>query len=223
MTATTPQAVDARLTRSAIFLVATLNPGPDAEAAARGLCADIAGLTRSVGVRAADDTLSCVMGIGSQAWDRLFGAPRPKELHPFREINGVHHAPATPGDLLFHLRAERMDLCFELSTLIMARLEGAVTVADTAQGFKYFDDRDLLGFVDGTENPVAQAARDATLIGDEDEAFKGGSYVIVQKYLHDMKKWTKSRSSSRKRSSAARSCPTSSWTMRPSPATRTTC
>ena len=74
------------------------------------------------------------MGIGSQAWDRLFGAPRPKELHPFREINGVHHAPATPGDLLFHLRAERMDLCFELSTLIMARLEGAVTVADTAQG-----------------------------------------------------------------------------------------
>ena len=129
------------------------------------------------------------MGIGSRAWDRLFGAPRPKELHPFREINGVHHAPATPGDLLFHLRAERMDLCFELSTLIMARLEGAVTVADTAQGFKYFDDRDLLGFVDGTENPVAQAARDATLIGDEDEAFKGGSYVIMQKYLHDMKKW----------------------------------
>ena len=96
MTATTPQAVDARLTRSAIFLVATLNPARTPRPP-RGLCADIAGLTRSVGVRAADDTLSCVMGIGSQAWDRLFGAPRPKELHPFREINGVHHAPPRPA------------------------------------------------------------------------------------------------------------------------------
>ena len=163
-------------------------PRPGRRGRRARLCADIAGLTRSVGVRAADDTLSCVMGIGSQAWDRLFGAPRPKELHPFREINGVHHAPATPGDLLFHLRAERMDLCFELSTLIMARLEGAVTVADTAQGFVFRRPRPArLRRRHG--NPVAQAARDATLIGDEDEAFKGGSYVIVQKYLHDMKKW----------------------------------
>jgi putative iron-dependent peroxidase len=101
----------------------------------------------------------------------------------------VHHAPATPGDLLFHIRAARMDLCFEMAAQIMDRLGKAAATADAVQGFKYFDERDLLGFVDGTENPVAQAAVDATVIGDEDAAFAGGSYVIVQKYLHDLAKW----------------------------------
>jgi putative iron-dependent peroxidase len=186
---TIPQAVDARLTRAAIFLVVTLDAGTAAEAAVRSLCADLSALVRGVGFRALDGGLSCVMGIGSAAWDRLFGTPRPKELHPFREIRGVHHAPATPGDLLFHIRAARMDLCFEMATQIMERLGKAAAAADAVQGFKYFDERDLLGFVDGTENPVAQAAVDATVIGDEDAAFAGGSYVIVQKYLHDLAKW----------------------------------
>ncbi|MDH0303299.1 MULTISPECIES: Dyp-type peroxidase [unclassified Pseudomonas] len=189
MPSITPQAVEAQLTSAAIFLVLSLDPETGCEASVRGLCADLSGLVRGVGFRTPDGALSCVMGIGALAWDRLFGAPRPKELHPFREIRGVHHAPSTPGDLLFHIRATRMDLCFELATRIMARLTGAATVVDTVQGFKYFDNRDLLGFVDGTENPVAQAAVEATLIGDEDAAFMGGSYVIVQKYLHDMDKW----------------------------------
>jgi putative iron-dependent peroxidase len=186
---TTPQAVDTRLTRAAIFLVVTVNAGSEPEAAVRGLCGDLAALVRGVGFRALDGGLSCIMGIGSDAWDRLLGTPKPKELHPFREIRGVHHAPATPGDLLFHIRAARMDLCFEMAAQIMERLAGAASVTDEVHGFKYFDDRDLLGFVDGTENPVAQAAIDATLIGDEDAAFAGGSYVIIQKYLHDLGRW----------------------------------
>ena len=189
MLSTTPQAVDARLTRAAIFLVVTLRAGAESETAARGLCGDIAAFVRSIGFRAPDGGLSCIMGIGSDAWDRLFGAPKPKELHPFREIRGAHHAVATPGDLLFHIRAARMDLCFEMATRIMARLGDAALAADETQGFKYFDNRDLLGFVDGTENPVARAALDATLIGEEDATFAGGSYVIVQKYLHDLGKW----------------------------------
>ena len=152
----------------------------------RGLCADLSSLLRGVGFRDLDGQLSCIMGVGSEAWDRLFGAPRPKDLHPFREICGVHTAVSTPGDILFHLRAGSMDLCFELATHIMSRLAGAVTVVDEVHGFKSFDDRDLLGFVDGTENPVGQAADVATLIGDEDAPFAGGSYVIVQKYLHDL-------------------------------------
>jgi putative iron-dependent peroxidase len=129
------------------------------------------------------------MAFGSDAWDRLFGSPRPKELHNFREIRGRHHAVSTPGDILFHIRATRMDLCFELATQIMSRLGGTVSTVDEVHGFNYFDDRDLIGFVDGTENPVEQAAIDATIIGDEDAAFAGGSYVIVQKYLHDLQEW----------------------------------
>src|ERR1700681_4324817 len=100
------------------------------------------------------------------AWDRLFGAPKPKEIHPFREIRGQHHAVATPGDILFHIRAARMDLCFELATQFMTRLGEAVSPVDEVHGFQYFDDRDLIGFVDGTENPTDRDAADAALIGD---------------------------------------------------------
>jgi putative iron-dependent peroxidase len=138
-----------------------------------------------------DGRLSCVAGIGSHAWDRLFSGPRPAELHPFRELAGAggHHAVSTPGDLLFHVRAQQPDLCFELASQIMDRLREVVAVKDEVQGFKYFDVRDLLGFVDGSENPVGPAAGTAVLIGEEDPEFTGGSYVIVQKYLHDMRAW----------------------------------
>jgi porphyrinogen peroxidase len=184
------QPVPAPLTRAAIFLIVTINPGAENCAAVRSLCADLAALLRSVGFREPDENLSCIMGFGSAAWDWLFGEPRPAELHPFREFGaGSRHAIATPGDVLFHIRAERMDLCFELAAQIMARLGDAVTPVDEVHGFRYFDSRDLLGFVDGTENPIGQAAIDATLIGDEDPAFAGGSYVILQKYLHDMAGW----------------------------------
>ena len=192
MPSAVPQPVVAPLTRAAIFLVVTVNPGRNNGAAVRTLCGDLAALLRAVGFRDLDGRLSCVMAFGSDAWDRLFGEPKPKELHPFREIHGRHHAVATPGDILFHIRSKkRMDLCFELATQIMSRLDGAVSAVDEVHGFNYFDDRDLIGFVDGTENPVEQAAVDATIIGEEDAAFAGGSYVIVQKYLHDVKGWNK--------------------------------
>jgi putative iron-dependent peroxidase len=184
------QPVRGLLTRAAIFLIVTVNPGPEASAAVRSLCADLAALLRAVGFRDLESRLSCIMGIGSDAWDRLFGEPRPAELHPFREFrSGPRHAVATPGDLLFHIRAERVDLCFELATQIMAKLGDAVAPVDEVHGFRYFEARDLLGFVDGTENPTGQQAIDATLIGAEDPSFAGGSYVIVQKYLHDMAGW----------------------------------
>jgi putative iron-dependent peroxidase len=184
------QPVAAPLTRAAIFLVATLNAGVDNRAAVRSFCGDLAALVRAVEFRDLEGGLSCVMGFGSDAWDRLFGPPRPAELHPFREIRGgVRHAVSTPGDLLFHLRAKRMDLCFELATQFMVRIGNAVTSVDEVQGFRYFDDRDLIGFVDGTENPRGAAVTDAVLIGEEDGAFAGGSYVIVQKYFHDLDAW----------------------------------
>ena len=185
-----PQAVLSPLTGDAIFLVAVVNPDSASADAVRSLCGDLAGLVRAVGFRALDGHLTCVTGIGSEAWDRLAGPPRPARLHPFLAISaGPRHAPSTAGDLLFHIRAARMDLCFELATQIMSRLEGAVTVADEVHGFRYFDDRDIIGFVDGTENPVDAAAIRATIIGAEDPGFAGGSYVIVQKYLHDMDAW----------------------------------
>jgi putative iron-dependent peroxidase len=184
------QPVAAPLTRAAIFLVATLNPGLENRTTVRSFCGDLAALLRAVEFRDLEGGLSCVVGFGAAAWDQLFGPPRPAELHPFREIRaGARHAVSTPGDLLFHIRAKRMDLCFEVATQIMTRIGGAVTPVDEVQGFRYFDDRDLLGFVDGTENPRGEAAVEAVLIGEEDAAFDRGSYVIVQKYLHDLNVW----------------------------------
>jgi porphyrinogen peroxidase len=183
-----PQPVLSPLTTASIFLVVTIDAG--GEPVARDLLSDLPALGRAVGFRVPELRLSCVAGIGAQAWDRLFGGPRPAELHPFRELAGpLHQAPSTPGDLLFHLRAGRTYPCFELASQIMDRLRGSVTVRDEVHGFKYFDVRDLLGFVDGTENPVGPAASAAVLIGDEDPPFAGGSYVIVQKYLHDLPAW----------------------------------
>jgi porphyrinogen peroxidase len=176
------------LTGSAIFLVLTIDPG--GEATCRDVLGDWAALQRSVGFRAPGPTLACIAAVGSWAWDRLFGGPRPAELHPFRELVGSRHrAVSTAGDLLLHIRHERMDLCFEFATQVMSRLAGAVTVVDEVHGFRFFDDRDLLGFVDGTENPGGRAAGTAALVGEADPGFAGGSYVIVQKYVHDMDAW----------------------------------
>jgi porphyrinogen peroxidase len=186
--ASEPQPILSHPTESAIFLVLTVRAGSEGEVG--DVLADVSGIKRSVGFRVPEAELTCVVGIGAALWDRLTGGPRPAGLHPFRELAGPRHtAVATPGDLLFHIRARRFDLCFELAQRLTERLRGLAEVVDEVHGFRSFDDRDVLGFVDGTENPEGAAAADAVLIGGEDPAFAGGSYVIVQKYLHDLPAW----------------------------------
>lgn len=184
------QSVAAPLSGFAIFLVVTIGPGERALAAARDVVSGLDDLVKTVGFRDLRGHLSCVAGIGSAAWDRLSPGRRPPELHPFPVIRGaVHTAVSTPGDLLFHIRAERADLCFELERLILGALGDAVVVVDEVSGFRYFDSRDLLGFVDGTANPTGADLPDAALIGVDDPVFAGASYVVVQKYLHDLDAW----------------------------------
>jgi porphyrinogen peroxidase len=183
-----PQPVLAPLTPAAIFLVATIEDG--GEAIVHDALPDISGLVRAIGFRDPTKHLSVITSIGSDAWDRLFSGPRPAELHPFVELSGPRHAaPATAGDLLFHIRAETMDVCFELAGRILKSMAPAVTVVDEVHGFRFFDNRDLLGFVDGTENPDGPVAVSATTIGDEDPDFAGSCYVHIQKYVHDMRSW----------------------------------
>jgi porphyrinogen peroxidase len=183
-----PQPIVTPLRTAAIFLVLTIDPG--GEDTVRDFLADATGIGRAVGFRLPEGELAAVVGIGADAWDRLFGGPRPAELHPFRELRGARHfAPSTPGDLLFHLRANQMDLCFEYASQVMNRLGSVATVVDEVHGFRYFDERDLMGFVDGTESPGGRAGEEAALVADADPDFAGGSYVIVQKYTHDLDSW----------------------------------
>jgi len=182
--------VDAADARNAIFLVLSVTPGSTHVTRTRRFLGDLDALVRAVAARDVQGNLSCVAAFGSEAWGRLFGLPRPRELHPFRALRaGARVAPATPGDILLHIRAERTDLCFELAAQIMAHLGDSVTAVDETHGFRYFDDRDLTGFVDGTENPTGQERISSTIVGDEDPDFAGGSYVMVQKYLHYLAAW----------------------------------
>ncbi|MBK0419613.1 Dyp-type peroxidase [Leucobacter sp. CSA1] len=192
------QMVEGPLTKSAIFLVlnvaATGASGEGGSAtpveSVRSVLADLEDLVKTVGFRDPRTAVSCTVGIGDRVWGSLVGPAKPAELHPFREFAGDRHtAIATPGDLLFHIRSDREDLCFELERLLLDALGAAVTVADEVSGFRYFDTRDLLGFVDGTANPIGPDLPESALVGDEDPSFSGGSYAVVQKYLHPLADW----------------------------------
>ena len=175
---------------NAFFIVLGIRADGEAEQAVRDWCGTIGGLARSMRLRYPDGDLRCVIGFGAEAWDRLFGHPRPAHLQPFAGVRGgKHHAPATPGDILIHLRADRPDVVFDLAMRLTGSLGSAVVPIDEVQGFRSFDARSMLGFVDGTENPKGEAADEAAFVGDDDPEFTAGSYVLVQKYLHRMDAW----------------------------------
>ncbi|MCB4771497.1 Dyp-type peroxidase [Ancylobacter sp. Lp-2] len=186
------QSIDAPLSRAAVFLVLSVTDGPPALAKVCSVLDGLDDLVKTVGFRDLAGRLSCIVGIGRDLWDRLQPGSRPRELKAFVPVEGaVHKAPSTPGDLLFHIRAERTDLCFEFERLLLDALGAGVTVVDEVAGFRYFDARDLLGFVDGTANPTGLDLPASALVGDEDAGFEGGSYVVVQKYLHDLDAWAR--------------------------------
>nr|WP_040525279.1 Dyp-type peroxidase [Gordonia effusa] len=185
---TTGQTILTRKTKSAVFLVLCIND--DGVETVRDVLGGFAGLVRSVSSRAPESALAGIVGIGSDAWDRLFTGPRPAALHPFIELVGeTHTAPSTPGDILLHIKADQFDLCYEVATKVVEQLGDSVTVVDEVHGFRYFDLRDLIGFVDGTENPVGAAAVTAITVGDEDADFAGGSHVTIQRYVTDTAAW----------------------------------
>ncbi|KAH8708364.1 hypothetical protein GQ44DRAFT_628301 [Phaeosphaeriaceae sp. PMI808] len=185
------QSVDASLTQFATFLVLSISSSPDAISTVRATIIGIGDLVKGISFRDPKALLSCTVGIGSDIWDSLTGMPRPGELRSFPVVQGATHtAISTPGDIFLHIRSERRDFCFELERQLMNRLGDSISVADKTDGFRYLDMRDLLGFVDGTANPVGQDIESSAFVGEEDLSAVGGSYVVVQKYLHDLKGWS---------------------------------
>ncbi|MEB3768365.1 Dyp-type peroxidase [Acinetobacter sp. MD2] len=176
---------------NALFITLSIHQNPDAVDGVLDFCAGFTALVRSLSKRFPQSHFNALLGFGSEAWDRLFpNQPKPKELKPFTEIRGEKHvAVATAGDLFFHIRADRQDICFELSAMIHQLLGEFTEAIDETNGFRYLDGRAILGFVDGTENPEFQEAREWAVVGDEDPEFKNGSYAFTQKYLHNMQMW----------------------------------
>lgn len=189
---TEPQYIEANLTTHAVFLVLVVKDDDVSIATARDVVASTDDLIKDVRVRSAENLFICNVGISHRIWGPLTGRPLPGELAPFREIRGAAHtAVATPGDLLYHVRAESMDLIIEFEKILLEAFGNSVTVADETAGFRYFQGRDLLEFLDGTANPDGLGLSAATIVGNEDPAYAGGSYVVTQKYLHDLAAWRK--------------------------------
>lgn len=187
-----PQDVAGKQGENVIFIVYTLKDSPETLDKVKDVCANFSALIRSMRNRFPDMMFSCTMGFGADAWNRLFPEQgKPKELKTFEEIKGEKHtAVSTPGDLLFHIRAKQMGLCFEFASIIDEKLQGVVEPVDETHGFRYMDGKAIIGFVDGTENPaVDENPYHFAVVGEEDADFAGGSYVFVQKYIHDMVAW----------------------------------
>ena len=185
-----PQSVTDKPGENAIFMVFGLLECENTVDTVKELCNRFPVIIRSMRNRFPEQEISGVMGFGVEAWGKLFPEqPKPKELNPFEEIKGEKHtAVSTPGDLFFHIRSKRPDTCYEIAQLISNALQGATIAIDEVQGFRYFDGRAIIGFVDGTENPDFDTYKYA-MIGDNEPDFKGGSYAFVQKYIHDMNQW----------------------------------
>ena len=187
---TEPQYIDAPMSAAAAFLVLVVKDDDASIATARSVVASTDDLVKDVRIRADRGVFTCNVGISHRVWGPLTGKPAPSELAPFQEVRGATHtAVATAGDLLYHIRADSTDLIIEFEKILLEAFGDAVTAVDDVAGFRYFDGRDLLEFVDGTANPDGLSLPAATIVGEEDPAYAGGSYVVIQKYLHDLSAW----------------------------------
>ena len=176
--------------QNALFLILRVrDPAINGPAVAR-VVAGVPALVGRAGTIDPTAKLVCTVSLGPEFWDVISPGKRPLGLRPFRAIEaGGRSAPSTGGDLLFHIISKRADLNFELATRVRNRLGETVEVMDEVHGFRYLDSRDLTGFIDGTENPKGKERAKVALIGAEDSAFAGGSYVFTQRYIHNLKKW----------------------------------
>lgn len=155
------------------------------------LCALVINLNNSANVRFPNSKASVVMGIGLEAWSKLgLPKPLPKELEVFESIAGNKHtAVSTPGDLHFHVRANENSYCIDAAASLSALMQEIADCVEEVHGFRYWDSRSILGFVDGTENPHGEERTTFGIIGEEDPFYQGCSYLFVQKYIHNMTAW----------------------------------
>lgn len=187
-----PQDVVGKAGKNAVFIVYKLLDKKQTLDCIRDVCANFSAMIRSMQNRFPEGGFSAVIGFGAYAWKKYFSElGNPKELAPFEEIKGDRYtAVSTPGDLFFHIRANEMGLCHEFASIIDMKLTDVVESIDETHGFRYLDGKAIIGFVDGTENPsIDLDPYFFGVIGQEDQPFAGGSYVFVQKYIHDMKSW----------------------------------
>ena len=134
----------------------------------------------------ADAGLGAVIAFGDALWRDLQGASSAPELKAFAPL-GKGIAPATQRDLLIHIQSFRHDVNFSLAQAALAAFSDVVAIEEETHGFRWVEERDLSGFVDGTENPQGDARQQVAIIAEGPDA--GGSYVFTQRWQHNLKLW----------------------------------
>ena len=178
--------ITAEASKDALFI--TMNIRAGAEASVRQALAHGYATVSELQTRFESHKPHVVVGIGSDAWDKLY-QQRPAHLLPFPSINSRFKMPSTPVDLVFHVRADQHDVCFIMARALFALVKPYVELVEQVHGFRYLDSRDTTGFVDGTENPQGDDRLTVALVGQEDPAFEGGSYLHLQRYIHKFDAW----------------------------------
>ncbi|WLS80037.1 Dyp-type peroxidase [Erwinia pyri] len=131
-----------------------------------------------------DAGLEAVIAFGPAVWNDLNAGQSPAGLKDFQPL-GKGMAPATQRDLLIHIHSFRHDVNFTLAQAAVAAFGPAIQVVEETHGFRWVEERDLSGFVDGTENPQGEQRPLVALIGEGENA--GGSYVFSQRWEHNLK------------------------------------
>lgn len=154
-------------------------------------CASLPSLIEAIKKEHKVESLYASLAFGAVYWDAIYTNGKPQRLKTFVALGkGEVSAPATGGDIFLHIHADRKDMVYILATEFIKPIKEHIQVLDEVEGFHYLDDRDLTGFIDGTENPEGDERGEVALIGDEPE-FNGGSYVLAQRYSHNLPKWQK--------------------------------
>ncbi|AEP28577.1 Dyp-type peroxidase [Brumicola nitratireducens] len=134
--------------------------------------------------------VSGVIAIGSSFWSEIYPHSSPQELVGFPDMQCDDRcAPVLPCDLFIQIRADRLDICHAVGIEVLDLLRVHVELVEQVSAFRYLDGRDLTGFLDGEDNPRGMKKLDIAIVGDNDPEHKGGSYIHIQRYRHDMNRW----------------------------------
>lgn len=131
------------------------------------------------------------VAFGPKLWPKLY-SQTPEGFTQLAPIQGAFQMPVVPADIIIHVASQRTDICFALSQSFFEGIQDKVEVLDERVCFRYFDGRDITGFIDGTENPQFPDDRAETaLLGEDAGVFADGSFIFAQRYSHNLEKWKK--------------------------------
>lgn len=159
--------------------------------AVRGKLARIPDIISELDDRFSESMLNGFVAVGADYWEVVYPEQKPVYLRRFPELSqGDREAPRQPYDLLLQIRSDRFDANYLAGRTLLEWLGYDVEVVEQLRTFRYLDGRDLTGFIDAPDNPRGLRKRAVALLDpDMDAEFAGGSYLFLQKFRHDLRRW----------------------------------